>query len=92
MATTIGIPVSVARRWSRPRSRAPPPVITIPRSMMSAASSGGVFDAYSMVQGIDTVVPVSSPEAAELVKLLENTFRSVNDTAPSRRATRSSGS
>src|SRR6476659_4378689 len=27
---------------------------------------------------IDTTVPVSSPEAAELVKLLENTFRSVN--------------
>ena len=27
---------------------------------------------------IDTVVPVTSPEAAELVKLLENTFRSVN--------------
>lgn len=27
---------------------------------------------------IDTVVPVSSPEAAELSKLLENTFRSVN--------------
>ena len=27
---------------------------------------------------IDTVVPVSTPEAAELVKLLENTFRSVN--------------
>ncbi len=27
---------------------------------------------------IDSVVPVSSPEAAELVKLLENTFRSVN--------------
>jgi UDP-N-acetyl-D-glucosamine dehydrogenase len=27
---------------------------------------------------IDTVVPVSSPEAAELTKLLENTFRSVN--------------
>jgi UDP-N-acetyl-D-glucosamine dehydrogenase len=27
---------------------------------------------------IDTVVPVSSPESAELVKLLENTFRSVN--------------
>lgn len=27
---------------------------------------------------VDTVVPVSSPEAAELVKLLENTFRSVN--------------
>jgi UDP-N-acetyl-D-glucosamine dehydrogenase len=27
---------------------------------------------------IQTIVPVSSPEAAELVKLLENTFRSVN--------------
>jgi UDP-N-acetyl-D-glucosamine dehydrogenase len=27
---------------------------------------------------IDVTVPVSSPEAAELVKLLENTFRSVN--------------
>jgi UDP-N-acetyl-D-glucosamine dehydrogenase len=27
---------------------------------------------------IDKVVPVSSPEAAELVKLLENTFRAVN--------------
>jgi len=27
---------------------------------------------------IDTIVPVSSTEAAELVKLLENTFRSVN--------------
>lgn len=27
---------------------------------------------------IDTVVPVKSPEAAELVKLLENTFRAVN--------------
>jgi UDP-N-acetyl-D-glucosamine dehydrogenase len=27
---------------------------------------------------IDTMVPVSSPESAELVKLLENTFRAVN--------------
>jgi UDP-N-acetyl-D-glucosamine dehydrogenase len=27
---------------------------------------------------IDTIVPVSSPEAAEMVKLLENTFRAVN--------------
>jgi UDP-N-acetyl-D-glucosamine dehydrogenase len=27
---------------------------------------------------IDTLIPVESPEAAELVKLLENTFRSVN--------------
>jgi UDP-N-acetyl-D-glucosamine dehydrogenase len=29
-------------------------------------------------QAIDTIVPVSSPEAAEMTKLLENTFRSVN--------------
>ena len=29
-------------------------------------------------RAIDVVVPVSSPEAAEMVKLLENTFRSVN--------------
>jgi UDP-N-acetyl-D-glucosamine dehydrogenase len=29
-------------------------------------------------RSIDTVVPVSTPETAELVKLLENTFRSVN--------------
>ena len=45
---------------------------------------GGVSAACTMVATafyrttIDTVVPVSSPEAAELVKLLENTFRSVN--------------
>ena len=29
-------------------------------------------------QFVETVVPVSSPEVAEMVKLLENTFRSVN--------------
>lgn len=28
--------------------------------------------------GVDTIVPVSSPTAAEMVKLLENTFRAVN--------------
>ena len=27
---------------------------------------------------MDTIVPVSCPEAAELTKLLENTFRSIN--------------
>jgi len=31
---------------------------------------------YSLIS--DKVVPVSSPEAAEMVKLLENTFRSIN--------------
>jgi UDP-N-acetyl-D-glucosamine dehydrogenase len=38
------------------------------------------LDVASSLYGsaIDTVVPVSSPEAAEMVKLLENTFRAVN--------------
>ncbi len=45
---------------------------------------GGVTEACQRVvlalyePVFDTLVPVSSPEAAELVKLLENTFRSVN--------------
>jgi UDP-N-acetyl-D-glucosamine dehydrogenase len=45
---------------------------------------GGITAACSEVAAalygacIDSVVPVSSPEAAELTKLLENTFRSVN--------------
>lgn len=45
---------------------------------------GGVTPACMRVaqalyeQAIERVVPVSSPEAAEMVKLLENTFRAVN--------------
>ena len=45
---------------------------------------GGVTDACTQRaialygRAIDTIVPVSSPDAAELVKLLENIFRSVN--------------
>jgi UDP-N-acetyl-D-glucosamine dehydrogenase len=45
---------------------------------------GGITPACTAVAAalygtcIDTIVPVSSPETAELVKLLENTFRSVN--------------
>jgi UDP-N-acetyl-D-glucosamine dehydrogenase len=45
---------------------------------------GGITPACSRVvvaiyqPAIDQLVPVSSPEAAELAKLLENTFRSVN--------------
>ena len=45
---------------------------------------GGITPACNIVatafyqSTIDTIVTVSSPEAAELVKLLENTFRSVN--------------
>jgi len=45
---------------------------------------GGVTPACSEVittlysKAIETIVPVSAPESAEMVKLLENTFRSVN--------------
>jgi UDP-N-acetyl-D-glucosamine dehydrogenase len=45
---------------------------------------GGITPACVRLAGalyatcIETIVPVSSPEAAELVKLLENTFRAVN--------------
>jgi len=45
---------------------------------------GGITEACREVvlelygPAFDTLVPVSSPEAAELVKLLENTFRSIN--------------
>src|SRR5438445_7143530 len=39
----IGMPVSCFNRSSRPRSIAPPPVSTMPRSMTSPESSGGVL-------------------------------------------------
>lgn len=45
---------------------------------------GGITEACTEVATalyascLDTIVPVTSPETAELVKLLENTFRSVN--------------
>jgi UDP-N-acetyl-D-glucosamine dehydrogenase len=45
---------------------------------------GGVTPACTEVtvalykSAVDTIVPVSSPKAAEMVKLLENTFRAVN--------------
>ncbi len=53
-------------------------VETMPKVM------GGVTDACSEIasayyrQAMPNLVPVSSPDAAELVKLFENTFRSVN--------------
>src|SRR6185295_18535644 len=41
-AILTGMPVSCRNRLSKPRRSAPPPVRTMPRSMMSAESSGGV--------------------------------------------------
>jgi UDP-N-acetyl-D-glucosamine dehydrogenase len=43
---------------------------------ITPACTSAAFELYSST--IDTVVPVSSTECAELVKLLENTFRAVN--------------
>ena len=46
-AMCTGIPVSSRNRASRPLSNAPPPVSTMPRSMMSPASSGGVLSSVA---------------------------------------------
>jgi len=47
--------------------------------VVGGITPGCVRTASALYQScIETVVPVSSPEAAELVKLLENTFRAVN--------------
>jgi UDP-N-acetyl-D-glucosamine dehydrogenase len=43
---------------------------------LTAACAERARDLYAVC--VDTIVPVSSPDAAELVKLLENIFRSVN--------------
>src|SRR5213593_406752 len=45
----IGKPVSSRRRVSIPQSMDPPPVSTIPQSMMSPASSGGVFSRATLM-------------------------------------------
>jgi UDP-N-acetyl-D-glucosamine dehydrogenase len=43
---------------------------------VTSACTDRAVELYS--RALDTIVPVSSPEAAELTKLLENIFRSVN--------------
>ncbi|MGH9256105.1 MAG: nucleotide sugar dehydrogenase, partial [Vicinamibacterales bacterium] len=51
---------------------------TIPKVVggVNAASTDLASDLYGSI--IDTVIPVSSTQVAEMVKLLENTFRAVN--------------
>jgi UDP-N-acetyl-D-glucosamine dehydrogenase len=49
-----------------------------PKVVGGVTAACGEVAAALYAQCIDTVVPVSSAEAAELVKLLENTFRAVN--------------
>ncbi|MNN62833.1 hypothetical protein D3C81_1781650 [compost metagenome] len=63
-ATITGIPVSLANSLSRLRSSAPPPVNTIPRSIMSAANSGGHFSSVTFTAS--TIAPTVSLSASEI--------------------------
>src|SRR5665647_3893196 len=47
------------------------------RSLVISATSG-VLTGTTWSSALDHVVPVSTPEVAEMTKLLENIFRSVN--------------
>src|SRR3954449_7304055 len=64
----IGIPVSCFSRSSRPRRRAPPPVRTMPRSMTSPESSGGVLS--SVVLTASTIWLTGSSIALRISSLL----------------------
>jgi len=61
-ATWQGMPVSLVRKRSKLRSSELPPVITMPRSIMSEASSGGVRS--STVFTFSAMVPRLSPSAS----------------------------
>ena len=69
---------------SRSRPSASTPDARTGRRRTSRRSSGGITEASTeaaaalYAAAVDDVHPVSSPEAAELTKLLENIFRSVN--------------
>ena len=63
-ATRIGIPVSWARRWARPFRRAPPPASMMPRSMTSAASSGGVLSSVTFTAS--TMLDTGSSSASRI--------------------------
>ena len=63
-AIPIGMPVSWARRSGSPLSRAPPPASTMPCSMMSAASSGGVLSRVTFTAS--TMVDTGSSMASRI--------------------------
>src|SRR4029077_16755118 len=63
-ASTTGRPVSSRSRWSRLRSSAPPPERTIPLSMMSAESSGGVRS--RAMRTASTMVATGSASASRI--------------------------
>jgi UDP-N-acetyl-D-glucosamine dehydrogenase len=54
------------------------PPRTIPKVVGGLTERGNAAAIALYGRCMDTVVPVSSPKVAEMVKLLENTFRSVN--------------
>src|SRR6516164_8515000 len=76
--SVTGIPVSSASSRSRPRSSDPPPAIMIPRSTISAASSGGVRS--SVVFTAATIPAIGSAIAARISVLVIRTARGNPDT------------
>ena len=90
-ATCTGIPVSWRSRSSRPRSRAPPPVSTMPRSMMSPASSGGVWS--RVTRTASTIACTGSSIAVRTSELVSVTVRGSPETRsrPRISASRSAG-
>jgi UDP-N-acetyl-D-glucosamine dehydrogenase len=50
----------------------------VPKVVGGTTPDGSALAAALYSSAIETVVPVSSPKVAEMVKLLENTFRAVN--------------
>src|SRR5712691_3041464 len=62
-ATVTGSWVSWRNTWSRPGSNAPPPVSTMPVSIISAATSGGVRSRQART--VSTMVWTGSRKAAE---------------------------
>ena len=63
-AITTGRPVASLKVVSNSFNKAPPPVKTIPRSTMSAASSGGVCSKAVFVASI--ICPTGSAKASQI--------------------------
>lgn len=59
-AVIVSTPVFSSINSSRPRSKAPPPVSTIPLSRISADNSGGVLSSTAITAS--TICPVASRE------------------------------
>ena len=76
--SVTGIPVSSASSRSRPRSSDPAPAIMIPRSTISAASSGGVRS--SAIFTAATIPAIGSAIAARISVPVIGTARGNPDT------------